>query len=412
MSGEGRVARVVIAAALLFGGWGWAEEIWLHDSTRVYGLVQRVTKDDRVGVLLPSGQEQVIPLEDIISVRFLGRDPLLVQAGTQEFRFITGGRLRGQILESKGDQVKVQTAIAGVRGLSLSHVKGFVALPLAGFEGRKAEELVESDRGARSPFEDLVLDRRAGLYPGVVRGLSRTELRFDVDSLLQVKPFPIQYVKGVRLADAARGKRGEWSGNVQVFLWARDGSVVQGKLARVHLGRWQLRPAYDPAETLEVDLNEIALVQTLGGRVQYLSQLTPVEARESTVLAPPQPYQMDRSCQGDALSIAGSRYPWGIGVHADSELTFALGGRYQEFRAAVGIDSRIGDKGSVRFIVLGDGKPLYESPVVKGSDGKPREVQAAVAGVKLLTLKVTDAGDLDLGDVANWGSARVLRTAK
>ena len=428
-----RVSRFALGVALVLGAWAHGEEIWLHDSTRVYGLVQRVTTGDRLGVLLPTGQEQEIPLEDIISIRFLGRDPLLVQAGTQEFRFITGGRLRGQILESESDRVRVQTAIAGVRDLSLSHVKGFVALPLAGFEGRKAEELVESERGGRSPFEDMVLDRRAGQYPGVVRGLTRTELRFDVDSLLQVKPFPIQYVKGVRLADAARDTPAEWAGDVgglpqapgpkakpsasgrppaAVFLWARDGSVVQGKLARIHLGRWQLQPAWNPAESIEVDLNEIALVQTLGGRVQYLSQLAPAEVKESTVLAPPQPYQMDRSCQGDALSIAGSRYPWGIGVHADSELTFALGGRYQEFRAAVGIDTRIGGKGSVRFIVLGDGKPLYESPVVTGSDGKPREVQAPVAGVKRLTLKVTDAGDLDLGDVANWGSARVLRGTK
>ena len=32
-----------------------------------------------------------------------------------------------------------------------------------------------------------------------------------------------------------------------------------------------------------------------------------------------------------------------------------------------------------------------------------------LVGVKKLTLKVTNAGDLDLGDVANWGSARMIR---
>ncbi len=414
------------------------EEIWLHDSSRVYGLVQRVTSDDKLGVALPSGQDAEIPLEDIISIRFLGRDPLLVQSGTQEFRFVVGGRLRGQVLGSHlhlapgrpvrnedvtpGDAVAVETAIAGHLDLNLAHVKGFVALPLAGFSGRKAEELVESELGERSPHLDMVLDRRGGLYPGVVRRLTRTELWFDIDSLLQVKPFPIQYVKGVRLADAGRaGKRGQsaLSGeklnvpfsqpDVQVVLWTRDGSVVQGKLAGIRLGKWRLKPAWDPASVLEVALDEIALVQTLGGRVQYLSQLAPVEVKEQTILAPPQPYQMDRSCQGDAISIAGNRYPWGIGVHADSELTFQLPDGCQEFRAAVGIATRIGDKGSVQFILLGDGKELYGSPVVRGSDKEPREVRAAVGGVKRLTLKVASAGDLDLGDVANWGSARLLR---
>jgi hypothetical protein len=38
------------------------------------------------------------------------------------------------------------------------------------------------------------------------------------------------------------------------------------------------------------------------------------------------------------------------------------------------------------------------------------EIAVPVKGVKTLTLKVTDGGDLDLGDVANWGAARVLRS--
>lgn len=418
MKGEGGISDSRLRF-LGLGSWAFlllmaaahAEEIWLHDSTRVYGLVQRVTKDDKLGVLLPTGQEGEIPLEDIISIRFLGRDPLLVQTGTQEFRFINGGKLRGQILGNKGDLVTVQTAVAGVQDLDLARFKGFVALPLVGFTGRKAEELVESDRGRHCPHEDLVLDRRGGQYPGVLRALERTQLLFDVDSLLQVKPFPIHYVKGVRLADVTRNRKVEWAGDVEVFLWTRDGSVVQGKLVSIHLGRWQLKPAWDPGAVLDVDLNEIALVQTLGGRVQYLSQLAPVEVKERTLLAPPQPYQMDRSCQGDAISIAGNRYPWGIGVHAESELTFDLNRRFQEFRADVGIDTRVGDKGSVRFIVLGDGKELHGSSIVRGADKEPHPIRVPASGVKLLTLKVTNGDDLDLGDVANWGSARVLRAA-
>ncbi len=387
------------------------EELWLHDSTRTWGLVERV-KDDKLVVTFPTGQEREIPLEDIISIRFLGRDPLLVQVGTQEFRFVNGGKLRGQILGNQGDLVALQTAVAGTRELNLSHAKGFVALPLAGFTGRKAEELVQSDRGDRSPYEDTVLDRQGGTYPGVLRALKRTELLFDVDSLLQVKSFPIHYVKGVRLCDAGRDKKAPWAGDVQVFLWARDGSVVQGKLAAVRQGKWEVRPAWKPDSSIELDMNEIALVQTLGGRVQYLSQLTPSEAQEETVLAPPQPYQMDRTCQGDAISIAGRRYPWGIGVHADSELTFDLGGRYQEFRSAIGIDTRMGDRGCVRFLVQGDGRSLYESPLVRGSDPAPREVLVSLAGVKRLTLKVLQCDQLDLGAAANWGSARVIRDGK
>ncbi len=387
-----------------------AEEIWLHDNQRVYGLVRGVRPDGKaVEVLLPTGDKQTLALEDIIAIRFLGRNPLLVQSGTQEFRFINGGRLRGRILRNDGDVLLVETALAGQVRIDLSMVRGFVALPLAGFSGRKAEELVDRPGGKISPALDEVLDHRGSVYPGVVRSLQRTQLVLDHEELLQPVPINILYVKGVRLADAARQDEVAWKGDVQVRLWGRDDSVVQGHLQKIHLGKWHVRPLWDPKAVLEADVEEVSQVQVLGGRVQYLSQLRPVEVIETTVLAPPQPFRMDRSCQGDSISIAGRRYPWGIGVHADSVLTFDLKGRFREFRSDIGIASRMGQRGSVVFAVLGDGKELYRSGVLKGTGQKPTPVTVPVKGVKKLTLKVTSAGDLDLGDAANWGAARVLR---
>ena len=385
------------------------EEIWLHNNDRVYGLVQDITPDGKLGLLLPTGEEKHIPLQDIIAIRFLGRSPLLIQSGTQEFRFVNGGRLRGQIVANNSDDLRVQTSFSGEIDINLSHLKGFVGLPLIGFTGRKAEELVDGEGARQSEFVDVVLDRRGSTVKGVVRKIERTALHLDIDEILQVKPFKILYLKGVRLADAGRDRHQAWKGNVQVLVWGRDGSVVLGDLSKVHLGKWTLKPAWNPESPLVIDLDEISLVQILGGRVQYLSQLSPSQVKEQTILAPPQPFKMDRSCQGDFLSIAGKRYPWGIGVHADSEVTFDLGARFKEFRADIGVATGMGERGSVVFSVLGDGKEVFRSPTVKGSDPRPREVSVSVRGVKELVLKVTNADDLDLGDVANWGSARVLR---
>ncbi|MDD4888424.1 MAG: NPCBM/NEW2 domain-containing protein [Phycisphaerae bacterium] len=422
-----------------------AEEIWLYDNSRIYGLVKGVSADKVVSIMLPTGDEKKVPMEEIIAVRFLGRNPLLIQSGTQEFRFVNGGSLRGQIQGNAGNMVQLQTAMAGRIAFDLSRVKGFVALPLAGFSGRKAEELVESDTawvaglvfpamrdektGVILPEAvkmtrpvDITLDSRGSSYPGVARKFELASFTLDHEILLQQVPLKILYVAGVRMADIARDAVQPWAGDVQVRLWGRDDSRVQGHISRIHLGRWLLQPIWDVKGPLSVDLEEISLVQILGGRVQYLSQLTPVSVKESTVLAPPQPYRMDRSCQGDPISVAGKRYPWGIGVHADSELTFDLNGKFNEFRSDIGIATRMGERGSVIFRVLGDGKELYKSPVIRGSAaagsttqtegqtaGKPVEVAVPVKGVKQLTLEVTNAGDLDLGDVANWGSARVLR---
>ncbi len=387
-----------------------AEEILLFDNNRIYGLVEGVTKDSKgLKVETSDDQERTVPLEEIVSIRFLGRVPLLVQAGTQEFRFVDGGQLRGQVKTHKGDVLDVGSALAGELKLDLAHMKGFLALPLIGFSGRKAEELVESDRGRRSQFLDVVQNIWGSDFEGVVAGFTRTKIRLDSERYLRSKEVEIRTLAGVRLADAARAKGAPWKGEVQLRLSSRDGSIVQGDLGRIHLNRWYLNPQWNKKSVLPVSLDEISLVQVLGGRVQYLSQLTPVEVKEETILTPPQPYRMDRSCQGDRISIAGKRYPWGIGVHADSALTFEVNGRFKEFRADVGISTRMGSRGSVVFSVLGDGKTLFTSKPVRGSASKPLSVSVKLVGVQKLTLKVTNAGDLDLGDVANWGSARVLR---
>ncbi|MFT5525250.1 MAG: hypothetical protein ACI9HK_003217 [Pirellulaceae bacterium] len=403
---------ISLAVIVVMSGWlsaTRAEEIWLHDNSRVYGLVKGVNDAGQITVQQPTGEEKQVPLEDVIAIRFLGRSPLLVQSGMQDFRLVDGSSLRGQILYDDGDLVTVKTALSGTIQLNLAHVKGFVALPMIGFSGRKAEELVKSLSPPDASALDLVLDRRGSLYPGVVRRLELTQLLLDHEELLQVVPVRIPYLAGVRLADAARAPQPKWQGDLRVRLHGRDGSEIQGTLKKIRLGSWHVQPAWDSESTLILGVDEISLVQVIGGRVQYLSQLEPVDVKESTVLAPPQPFRMDRSSQGDAISIAGKRYPWGIGVHADSLLTFELGKRFQQFRADIGIASRIGDRGSVVFEVLGDGKSLYRSPVITGRESAPVEIQVSVAEVKQLALQVTNAGDLDLGDVANWGSARVIR---
>ncbi|QDU96141.1 NPCBM/NEW2 domain-containing protein [Lignipirellula cremea] len=385
-----------------------AEEVWLHDNTRVYGLIRGVTSQGELQVLQATGDEARLPLENVIAIRFLGRTPLLIQSGAQEFRLQGGSRLRGQILQNEGDLLQLETAVAGAMAVNFSRLRGFVSLPLAGFSGRKAEELVDTPDGRYSPALDIVLDRRGSTYPGVVRRLTRTDLDLDHEELLQVVPVKILYVAGVRLADAARDPLPPWQGEVRVRITGRDESIVEGVLQQIRLGRWSVRPVWSPEEELQIDVEEIALVQVLGGRVQYLSQLEPTAAEESTVLAPPQPYRMDAAAQGGAITIAGKRYPWGIGVHADSSLEFELGGRFQEFRADVGLAGD-GEQGSVIFKVFGDDRELYSSGVVKSPQAAPMSVQVSVAGVKKIRLEVTSAGDLDLGDAANWGSARVVR---
>lgn len=384
-----------------------AEEIRLFDNTYLYGSVIDI-KDNILNIKLASGESKMVPMEDIIVIRFLGRVPLSLQTGSQEFRYVDGTRIRAMIDKNEGDTLFVKSYAAGNLKFDISKLKGFVSLPMSGFVGSKADEMVDRVEYKNGTNLDYALTQNAALYKGLFANFDRAFLMFDHEDFLMTKELKVTFLAAGRLADSARVKNTPWDGTPQIRLWTRDGSIILGKLEDIRFGKWIFKPRWADGVLLEIPVDEIVSSEIMGGRIQYLSQLEPSETKEDTLLAPFQPYRMDKNCQGGRLSIAGRRFPWGIGVHANSELTFDLRKKFKQFKAEVGIDSLMGKRGSVVFIVKGDGKELYKSPIVKG-DQPPLSIEVSTEGVDKLVLIVNDGGDLDMGDAANWVSARVIR---
>jgi hypothetical protein len=110
------------------------------------------------------------------------------------------------------------------------------------------------------------------------------------------------------------------------------------------------------------------------------------------------------SGDGRPLSVQGTGYAKGLGMHAAGKVTVWLGAACTKFTARVGIDDEVTGSGSVDFQVLGDGAPRTASGVVhKGDAAVP--VTADVTGVQVLELQVTDGGDGKNFDHADWGDA-------
>ncbi|MBM4041052.1 MAG: hypothetical protein FJ290_21335 [Planctomycetes bacterium] len=113
----------------------------------------------------------------------------------------------------------------------------------------------------------------------------------------------------------------------------------------------------------------------------------------------------DRDVEDKPLRLGGGRaYRKGIGTHAPSEIAYRLDGKHARFLADIGGAE---EGGSIVFQVYGDDKLLFDSGVLHGM----REVKAIdlpVAGVRVLRLIVTDAGDGYIADMANWAGARAL----
>jgi hypothetical protein len=117
----------------------------------------------------------------------------------------------------------------------------------------------------------------------------------------------------------------------------------------------------------------------------------------------------DKSVKGLPLTLAGVTYTRGIGTHAISNITYALGGNYSTFVSDVGVDQEVSNNGeaSIIFQVYGDGKLLFDSGAL--TNDQVGHVNADVTGVQTLTLVATNGipNSIDY-DHADWADARLL----
>ncbi|HEY0844755.1 MAG TPA: PQQ-dependent sugar dehydrogenase [Noviherbaspirillum sp.] len=110
---------------------------------------------------------------------------------------------------------------------------------------------------------------------------------------------------------------------------------------------------------------------------------------------------------GGVIMLDRIGYAKGLGVHAPSEIRYQLGGACTgHFIADVGIDDVASDQGSVIFQVYLDDAKVFDSALMRGDDLR-KAIHAGVTGKQQLRLVVTDGGDGNAADLANWAGARV-----
>ncbi|HJV75991.1 MAG TPA: PQQ-dependent sugar dehydrogenase [Noviherbaspirillum sp.] len=112
---------------------------------------------------------------------------------------------------------------------------------------------------------------------------------------------------------------------------------------------------------------------------------------------------------GDGGTITLDRIPYakGLGVHAPSDVLYNLNRSCTgHLITDVGIDDSVGNQGSAVFQVLLDGEKVFDSGLMRGSDLR-KTVNVSVAGKNELRLVVTDGGDGNASDRADWAGARV-----
>ncbi|HPA16605.1 MAG TPA: NPCBM/NEW2 domain-containing protein [Verrucomicrobiae bacterium] len=114
---------------------------------------------------------------------------------------------------------------------------------------------------------------------------------------------------------------------------------------------------------------------------------------------------------GSPLRIGDRFFAKGLGHHANGEIVVDLRGRYETFRAWVGVQWQGGKRGSAVFRIAADGETVFETRPMSDSDAA-RRVEVPLRGVRELRLIASDGGDGISCDMANWAEAELVRDAR
>ncbi|MGA5037498.1 NPCBM/NEW2 domain-containing protein [Streptomyces capoamus] len=158
--------------------------------------------------------------------------------------------------------------------------------------------------------------------------------------------------------------------------------------------------------TAEVPLTASVVVPPPGG-TSYLGDLPRLSATNGWG-----PVERDTSNGEDAagdghpLTIGGTVYTKGLGVHALSDISFYTGKDCEKVTADVGVDDEKDTKGTVAFEIWADGTRAASTGVL--TNAMPaRALTADITGAQVVRLVVTDGGDGIDSDHADWADARL-----
>jgi hypothetical protein len=326
------------------------------------------------------------------------------------------GQCAGQIVAEADGGIEVRTGFAESAILKFEHL---AAIRIgAGDDGGRAGEVFGAELANRLAGTDVLIVR-SGEQVKTVRGslvaLGPHGGRFLFQD--RERSFEVARIYGIVLAVGA-GHSGELQiansesmggGRPLAIVELGDGSQLPGWLQPAGSEQLTLETAF--GSRLELQPDRIVAVVFHSDRVVYLSDMAAVRQETKGLLHAPWPIQKDRSVGGKPMRLGGRRFDKGLGVHARTQLVYALDGQFERFCATIGIDDSVRPRGNVVFRASGDDNVLFDSGPVGGSD-EPQEIRLDVQGVSELMLLVDYGEQMDLADHADWAAARVIRAAK
>lgn len=262
---------------------------------------------------------------------------------------------------------------------------------------QKAEQVLE-----RFEYEEVLSNSELFGYPLTV---------YKLKSYKGVNPFRSQMVFKPIQKEIAKASDLQFT--VQKFFAGALGVEILNSqnqvIAQTQInqnGNWQ------PLLSLTPGLNELQVRYTYPDGKSDLEWISVFVRQNSAALLTdfdPSPWaqewgkpEKNQTVNANPLKVKGRTYAFGLGTHAQSDLHYALGGKFTQFSFGCGLDDEDMGGDGVIFRVIGDSKVLWESGPLYS--GETKNAQVNVKGVQDLHLQVDRRGNKDF-DHADWLNA-------
>lgn len=335
---------------------------------------------------LSGGAERTVSMEDFLD---LSRSlPVAQGAGRFVLHLSGGDHLGGEPVGLKGDALVWKNADLGE--ISVPGSKLIAITP----PGQSAP----TDR----QHEDVVRLSNGDTVHGIIAAMAADSI--TVQTASGNVPVPISAVASINFAITPGSGSAERGFRVRLD----DGSSLVGSDAR--LDGDHLIVSLDKDGDRKIELAHVEAIEQVNGPVSWLSSRTPSEALYYRFLGGPcEPaFYADRAWGGQRrIDFKGRAIAHGIGVHALSQLSWTLDGKYQAFRTRYAIEGDPGGIADATVRIKSDGRVVYEKSHVRSGRLSP-VILEDLSGIKTLTLEV-DGGTAYSQDTLDWIEPALLK---
>jgi hypothetical protein len=186
-----------------------------------------------------------------------------------------------------------------------------------------------------------------------------------------------------------------------------DGSIYMAKSAKVEREKLVVEDA--AAGEFRIAPQDIEEISAGPGKLQPLASMKPTKVDAAAGIAPADACVL--SPPGN-ITLSGAAPGNPILLRTACAATWDLNKEYRLLTFKAGVPDTVAPTALVRFIILGDGKPLYKSPPRASTDG-PIAASVVLKDVTTLTLKLestsTDAGAVAIPTPGIWADASLVK---